>query len=165
MQWYAIQVRSRHEQQVARVLREKHVETFLPMYTVQRKWSTSRRTVALPLFAGYLFCSFDLADRNAVLSTRGVVRIVGVGRTPTPVDPAELDAIKAVVESGRAPAPCGYIKMGERVQIESGPLAGTKGILLHAKNERLLVVSITLLQRSVSVTLESESVRPASGTA
>lgn len=162
MLWYAVHVHSRHEKQVALVLREKQIATFLPLYRVERTWATSRRTIELPLFAGYVFCTFEPAERQAVISTHGVVRIVGIGHTPTPIDPEELEAIRVIADSGLPASPCEHLQSGDRVTIERGALAGTEGILIQVRNERRLVVSISLLKRSVAVTLDRDWIRPIS---
>jgi hypothetical protein len=47
-----------------------------------------------------------------------------------------------------------FLGLGERVRLQVGPLVGAEGIFLRVKEEYQLVVSVTLLQRSVSVTVE-----------
>jgi len=154
--WYALQTRSRYEKQAARLLQEKSLEVFLPLWRVQRKWNTSQRVVELPLFAGYLFCSFDAENRHQVLATNGIVRVVGVGQTPVPVDVEELDAIRKVLDSGQPLSHYEYLQSGDRVRIERGVLSGTEGVLVQARNEHRLVISVTLLQRSVAVTIDRD---------
>jgi hypothetical protein len=44
--------------------------------------------------------------------------------------------------------------------LQAGPLVGAEGIFLRVKDEFHLVVSISLLQRSVSVMVEKEFVSP-----
>jgi len=46
------------------------------------------------------------------------------------------------------------------VVIESGALSGLRGVLIECKGVRRLVVSVRLLQRSVAVEIDKESVRP-----
>jgi transcription antitermination factor NusG len=153
--WYALHVRARHEKVVASLLQTKGFETFLPLYKVNRIWQTSRRSVELPLFSSYVFCNFDVTLRSAVLDTPGVVSIVGAGRVPIPVDAAELDSVRTVVASGHPISPCDYVQSGDAVVIEHGPLAGIQGIVASVKSRQRLVVSLSLLQRSVAVEMDS----------
>jgi len=154
--WYALHVRSRHEKLVALLLGQKGFETFLPLYQVKHRWATARRNSELPLFPCYVFCRFDLQQRTKVISTQGVVSIVGAGSVPIPLDEKELDAVRAVVASGRDAERCEYLQVGSRVTIERGPLAGVEGVLVVAKNCRKFVVQISLLRRSVSVQVDAD---------
>jgi hypothetical protein len=44
--------------------------------------------------------------------------------------------------------------------MQSGPLTGIEGIFLRVQDEYHLIVSVTLLQRAVSVVIEKDSVSP-----
>jgi transcription antitermination factor NusG len=85
---------------------------------------------------------------------------VGFNHSPTPVDITEINAIRTLVASGLPSQHCSYLGIGDVVRIESGPLRGLKGILSNFKGNRRLVVSITLLQRSVAVEIDSALVTP-----
>ena len=111
-----------------------------------------------PLFPGYLFCRFNPQDRLPILKTPGVTQIVGYSHVPIPVDEAEIHAIRTLVASGIPNRPCAFFQVGNRVRIETGALHGLEGILLELKGKRRLVLSITLLQRSVAVEIDSEAV-------
>ena len=158
--WYALQVRPRFEKQVASTLLGKGYEGFLPLYLCRRRWSDRMKNVELPLFPGYMFCRLDLTRRLPVLMTPGVIQFVGIGRTPVPVDESEMSAVLAVVASGFAAEPHPYIEVGQRVRIDRGTLSGVEGIVLSSKKPARLIVSISLLQRSVSVEIDEAWVRP-----
>ena len=156
--WFALQVRTRHEAGVADYLQGKGYEYFLPMYKARRRWSDRTKQVNVPLFPGYLFCRFDPQNRLPILKTPGVTQIVGYNRVPVAVDENEINAIRTLVDSGLPNQPCAFLELGNRVRIEAGALRGLEGILLEVKGKRKLVLSITLLQRSVAVEIDSESV-------
>jgi transcription antitermination factor NusG len=159
-QWYAVRVRSQHEDMVARHLRVRGLEAFLPLYRGKQRWSDRFKEIDFPLFPGYVFCRFDPADRLPVLTVPGVVHLVGTGKNPVPIDGEEIQAIQVAVGSGSPRQPWPYLEIGQRVRIEHGPLCGVEGILLGARGNRRLVLSITLLQRSVAVEINEEWVRP-----
>ncbi|PYV33009.1 MAG: NusG-like protein [Acidobacteria bacterium] len=152
--WFALRVRSRHERIVASALCDKGNEVFLPLYRCERRWSDRIKELELPLFPGYLFCRFDILNRLPILVTPGILHIVGIGRVPYPVDEAELEALKTIVISRLGVEPWPLLEVGQRVRIESGPLAGVEGILVVKKTPLRLVVSVTLLQRSVAVEID-----------
>jgi hypothetical protein len=51
------------------------------------------------------------------------------------------------------------LRIGQRVTVTSGPLSGLEGILVEV-GRRHLVLSVTLLQRSIAVQVENSSVLP-----
>ena len=157
--WYALHVRPRFEGSVELQLEGKGYEVFLPTYASRRRWSDRVKTVELPLFPGYVFCRFNIGARLPILVTPGVNSIIGVGKTPVPVDPAEICAIRSVIDSGVASYPCDYIMDGESVRVESGPLEGLVGIVQRSKSSDRLIVSLTLLMRSVSVEIDRSWVK------
>jgi len=162
LQWYAVLVRSQHEDLVARHLRVRGMEAFLPLYRQRRRWSDRFVETDVPLFPGYVFCQFNPLNRLPVLTVPGVAHIVGAGKKLLPVDKAEIDAIQAAVRSEVPRQPWPFLQIGNKVRIEFGPLCGIEGILLGHRGHQSLVLSITLLQRSVAVTIDEEWVRPLS---
>ena len=159
--WYAIRVRSKLEKVAASVLRGKGYEEFLPTYRSRRRWADRVKEVDAPLFPGYLFCRVDVDDRLLpILTTPGVMSIVSAGRTPVPVSEDEIAGIQALVRSGLPALPWPTMVMGARVLIEKGPLAGLEGVALRVDKKFRLVLSLSLLQRSVTVEIEQHWARP-----
>jgi transcription antitermination factor NusG len=152
--WFALQTRCRYENFVANHLRGSGYELFLPVYKCRRHWSDRIKEFELPLFPGYVFCRFNPLDRLPILVTPGVVRVVGVGKKPVPVDDAEVIAIRTVVESGLPGRSWPFLQVGQRVKVEQGPLSGIEGILMAFRGRHRLVLSVTLLQRSVAVEVD-----------
>jgi transcription antitermination factor NusG len=158
--WFALQVRPRYEKKAAAALKGKGVEHFLPLCRERRRWSDRLKDVSLPLFPGYVFCRFDPFNRLPILTTTGVASIVGAGKIPEPVPDHEIAAVQAIVDSGLGAQPWPFIKVGQRVQIETGPLFGLEGILADFRGSQRLVVSVSLLQRSVAVEIDRLWVKP-----
>jgi transcription antitermination factor NusG len=156
--WFALRVRSRRENAVASHLNAKGYEVFLPTSPFRKRWSDRIKKTKQPLFPGYLFCKFDPSNRLPVLKTPWLCQIVGLGQTPIPVDDEELDAIRSLVVSGSAAEPWPYVGAGQKVRIKSGTLRGVVGVLTEFKGNQKLVVSLTLLGRSVAVEIDSAQV-------
>jgi len=159
--WYALQVRPRFEKIVASTLLSKGFEGFLPLYRRRSRWSDRVKEIEEPLFSGYLFCRFDVNRRLQIVITPGVIRVVGIGKVPMPVDDREIAAIQSIVLSGLQASPWPYLHVGQKVIIERGSLAGVEGILVAQKGSARLVVSVSLLQRSVAVEIDESWVWPA----
>ena len=158
--WYALQVKPRFEKYVTTQLESKGYETFLPTYISKRKWSDRVKSLSLPLFPSYVFCRFNVQARLPIVITPGVMTILGAGKSPAPIDQCELSAIRQITESPVRAEPCPYLAVGEGVRVESGPLEGLVGIVLRIKDTDRLVVSVSLLMRSVSVEINRTCLRP-----
>jgi transcription antitermination factor NusG len=159
-QWYAVRVRSKFERNVSTVLYHKGVEQFLPTYRSRRIWTDRVKSLNLPLFPGYVFCRIPLEERNRVVTTDGVVGFAGAGRQPIPVSSTEMDAIRTLVQSELPAQPWPFVKVGQTVRIAHGSLSGVEGILVRVKNSYRLVVSVTLLERSIAVEIDAAYVSP-----
>lgn len=161
LRWFALHVKPRYEKVASTMLRNKGYEEFLPLYRASRRWSDRMAEVDLPLFPGYIFCRFDPSDRRIpIVSTPGVLNIVGIGRTPVPLDEGEIGAIQAVIRSGCPAEPWPFLNIGDKVRIAYGSLSGVEGILVERKKQHRLVISVTLLQRSVSVEIDRNWIMP-----
>lgn len=158
--WYAVSVRSNFERIVAQSLRYKDYEVFLPSYLAKRRWSDRTKVVECALFPGYVFCRMDLRQRLPLLDTPGVSTIIGVGKSAMPVPDHEIAGIQKIIAAGLPVAPWPFLKVGQFVYISRGPLAGMEGIVVACKNQTRLVVSVEMLQRSVTVEIENDWAEP-----
>ena len=159
-QWFALRVKSRAEKVVATMARNKGFEEFLPLYSSRNRWSDRTKTVEFPLFPGYVFCRLLPERRMPLLTIPGVLHFVGIGKTPLPIDDAEVSAIRAAVQSGLFAEPWPFLEVGQRVQLVEGPLSGLEGLLVEAPRKSRVVVSVTLLRRSVAVVIDRHWAKP-----
>jgi len=159
-QWLALRVKSRSEKVVSTIARNKGFEEFLPVYECRQRWSDRLKSVEFPLFPGYVFCRLDPRHRLPLLTIPGVLQFVGIGKTPVPIDDEEIIAIQSAVKSGLSSEPWPFLEAGQRVRLEDGPLAGLEGFLVEVRKQYRVVVSVTLLKRSVAVEIDREWVAP-----
>lgn len=158
--WYAVYTRSHHEDKVAHQLKNKSVHTFLPKLEVWSKRKDRKKKIHKALFPGYLFVH-DICERNHwldILKTPGVVRILGDKSGPMPISDVQIESIKKILNGNIAISPFPYLKKGQKVRVVNGPLQGCEGIILDLKKRERLIISIDLLQRSVSVELNGADV-------
>ena len=158
--WFALQVRTRWESSTAVLLSGKGYQTLLPTYQTKKRWNGKLKQVDAPLFPGYVFCQFDPLKRLPILVTPGVISVVGRGRIPFPVDESEITAIQMIVASGFQAEPWPYLEIGQKIRIENDSLNGLEGILINFKGNNRIVVSISLLRRSVALEIDRDCVRP-----
>jgi transcription antitermination factor NusG len=158
--WFAVQVRERFERYIENALAGKNIETFVPLVTQRHRWSDRTKELQVPLFAGYVFCRIDPEVRLPVLTVPGVHYFVGIGKAPAPIADEEIESIRALVQCGAMVTPRPFLTEGQKIRVEDGPLQGVEGILIRNKGSNELVVTVTLLQRSVAVTVERDAVVP-----
>ena len=152
--WFALMVRTGREKTTTLQLENAGYECFLPVSKFTRRWSDRMKEIEVPLFSGYLFCRMDPQNRLPVLMTPGVIQIVGAGKTLIPVEEDEIAAIQLAVKNGLSTMPWPYLQVGHVARIEEGPLRGMTGIIVKIKSGMKLVLSVSLLQRSVAVEVD-----------
>lgn len=158
--WYALTVKHQHERTVASGLEASGFAALLPLYKTLRTWSDRTKHLESPVFAGYVFAHFSHVDRVRVLRIPAVRNIVGFGGAPARLAPRELADIRAAVESKLPLRPWPYLKEGDRVRVERGPLRGVEGTLLQERDCLRLVIGVEILQRSVAVEVSPEMIVP-----
>jgi len=153
--WFAVHVKRRSERSVAVILENKGYVQFLP--TRPGRSDRSAHGADQPLFPGYVFCRFDSSVRGPIVTTPGVIRIVGFGDGPAAIPNTEIEAIQMIGKSGLPVELHPYVQNGDRVRISDGPLRGLEGKVIAVEQKNLFVVSVTLLQRSVAVEVSPHS--------
>jgi transcription antitermination factor NusG len=160
-QWFAIWTHSQCEMKVAEDLLLKQFEVFLPRVRVPSRRRDRRVVLVRPLFPGYLFVR-AVPSRTAcidVANTDGVVRMIGERwDLPYPIPVQEVEAVRRVVLSGETISAVPWIRVGDRVCIVGGALAGLEGVVQTWRASRsTFVLSVDLLQRSVAVEVPNDA--------
>jgi len=160
--WFAVYTRSRFEKQVAGLLERKRLPVFLPLRMEVHRWQDRYQKVEVPMFRGYLFAQFapESAERMTVLRTAGVVRIIGFGQKDTEVPAEQIALLRRLAEQGALLHPHRFLRVGQRVKIANGALAGMEGILVRIKKQDRLVVSVAAIRQAVAVELAGYEVIP-----
>jgi transcription antitermination factor NusG len=157
----AAQVRTNREFSISSALRLKGYETFVPGYVSVREWSDRKKALELPLISGYVFVrTVPDGAHSLVVSTPGVMKIVGFGGRIAAIDDGEIERVRTVANSSLRTEPWSYIKQNSQVRITRGSLAGIPGTILQVRENTMLVVSIDILQRSVAVHIDRSWVEP-----
>ena len=107
-----------------------------------------------------VFASFTASRRPEVKRTAGIASVVRFGDECCPVDDTEIAALRAILGSGLPVQRAPFLRLGRQVAVKHGPLTGTRGIIVEIKNRYRLVVSVTLLQRSVGVEIDEAMLEP-----
>ena len=158
--WFALRVKSNCEKTVATVARNKGFEEFLPLYESRNRWSDRVKSAETPLFPGYVFCRIDPQFRLPLLTIPGALHFIGIGKVPVPIDDSEIVAIQNAVQSGLPIVPWEYLDAGQLARVDDGPLAGLEAILIRTCKRYRIIVSVSMLKRSVALDIDRDLVTP-----
>ena len=160
--WYVAHTRPRREKKLKEYCGREGLSAVLPCYRKARKYQ--RKTVVFhkPLFPGYVFVQMTDRNRLDILRLPGVVQIVSFQGKPAPVPLAEIEALRRGMIGSVVVHPHPYLQVGRRVRIVNGPMAGIEGIFVRRKDQVRIVISISLIQRSVAMEIGEAYVEPVS---
>ena len=166
-QWFALWTHSHCEQLVRDQLVAKGFEAFLPTIRTWSRRAGTQRLIPLPIFPSYLFVHRAMDKRSyiEILKSKGLVRILGERWDQlSAVADTEIEALRLIQNTELVVTSHPYLREGQRVRINQGPLAGVEGVLVRSKpNRGLLVISVDLLRQSVAVEVDCTLVTPAGG--
>lgn len=161
-QWFAFYTTARHEKKVAQHLNVREIEVFLPTYRPTHRWKNGVKVeLELPLFPSYIFARVSGRQQVRVLEVPGVLSLVGSRNAPTPLADDLIESLRSTLPLLKC-EPHPYLKVGERVRVHSGPLAGMVGVLVRKKNDFRIVLTVDLIMQSVAVEVDASQVEPES---
>ncbi|MBN2028712.1 UpxY family transcription antiterminator [bacterium] len=157
--WYALYTRSRYEKKVNDQLKDKGIESYLPLRNVLRKWSDRKKWIEEPLFRCYVFVHVDPVTRFQALQTYGCVRYVTFNSKPAIVRDEEIENIRRILRESPDVEPCTGLSRGDIVEIVCGPLSGLRGRLEAIHNQRRLIVSIESIHQALRLNVDGLDVK------
>jgi transcription termination/antitermination protein NusG len=163
--WYVVHCYSGYENKVRHNL-EQRIETMgmkdrifdvvVPTEEEIEVKEGKRRTVERRVFPGYILVNMIMGEESwyVVRNTPGVTGFVGMGNTPTPLRPEEVNLIIKRMEA-EAPRIKVTFKQGERVRIVDGPFKDFRGTVSEIDMERAKVrVMVNFFGRDTPVELD-----------
>ena len=160
LRWHALYTYPRHEKAVAAELGSRSIEVYLPSRIVESRWKDRRVKLQMPVFPGYVFARIRPAQRRDVLSPAGSIRLLSFHGEPAPIDDREIEAVRICLERGAPMERRPLFELGAHVRVCSGPLEGLEGRISRCKDERRLIVPITLINQSVAVEVDISLLEP-----
>ncbi|HVS03837.1 MAG TPA: transcription termination/antitermination NusG family protein [Thermoanaerobaculia bacterium] len=157
--WWVAYVRSRQEKRLARHLHYCRVPYYLPQQEQRVRRQGRWRVSHLPLFPGYVFFRGHSHHRIQGLESNLVVRTLA-GDDHELLD-GELRELWRLQCSGSPLVAHAYLGPGAAVEVIHGPFKGYRGLVVREKGTYRLVVSITMLRKSVAAELDREVLAPA----
>lgn len=152
--WYVAYTYPRHEKAVSDQLVHKGVENFLPTLTKISRWKDRAVKIEQPLFPGYIFTRISAREKLKVVSVPSVIRMLSFNEVPVPVNDSDIEALMLCVSRGGTLRPHHFTAIGERVKVKEGMFDGLEGFVIRHHNGCSLVVTVSLIQQSVSLEIE-----------
>jgi transcriptional antiterminator NusG len=165
--WHVLHVLSNHEKRVAQHLTVRSVEHYLPLYTERVKWTDRTVLAERPLFSGYVFARFAPPVRISVISTPGVLHLLG-DQEADMVSEEELAKIRSGLANGLALRPHRGVSVGTRVRVCQGVFAGAEGVVTELRKQCRVIIILAAVRQSFSLeagiddleVLDKQAVRP-----
>jgi transcription antitermination factor NusG len=151
--WHVLHVISNHEKRVTQHLAVRSVEHYLPLYSERVKWTDRIVVAERPLFSGYVFVRLQPQNRLSVISTPGVLRVLG-DHEGDMVSAADLDNIRSGLKGGLALRPHPLVCLGTRVRVRGGAFAGVEGVVTELRHRCKVVLTLAAVRQCFSLEVE-----------
>jgi transcription antitermination factor NusG len=153
--WHVLHVLSNHEKRVAQHLEVRSVEHYLPLYSERVKWTDRTVVSERPLFSGYVFVRFTAQSRISVISTPGVLRLLG-NDEGSMVHDEQLAKIRLGLANGLTLRPHPRVTVGTRVQVRDGIFAGVEGVVAELRKQCRVVITLAATHQCFSLELATD---------
>jgi transcription antitermination factor NusG len=141
MNWYVLYTKPKWEKKVAEQLSKNGIESYCPLVIQIRQWSDRKKKVEVPLFNSYIFVQLAEADRNLVFDSPGVVRYLFWLGKPAVVRDEEIKVIKKWLNTtDENDISVSQYKVGDSVEIDSGPFLSQKAIVQKVNSNNYVLV-------------------------
>ena len=147
--WRVAHVRSRQEKVLARHLLQSGIAFYLPQIEKSATRGGRRFASYVPLFPGYVFFRGGPADRLTALRSNVIASLIEVENQTLLND--ELQQIRRLQLAGASLIPVEQFAVGDAVRINEGAFAGYEGIVVRTPKRDRLLVSISLLRKTIAV--------------
>ena len=151
--WQVLHVIANHEKRVAQHLCARSLEHYLPLYAERSKWTDRSVVLDRPLFAGYVFVRFSPHAKLSVVSTPGVIRLLG-GHESDTVSAEEIDIIRDGLASGCLLRPHPHVFVGTAVRVRSGVFEGVEGTVTEFRHLCRVIIALSAVKQCFSLELD-----------
>ena len=163
--WYVLHTYSGYEDNVARNLRQRIdsmdmqdliFDVLVPKEKKIKIKGGKRVVIEERIYPGYVLVDMVVTDASwyVVRNTPNVTGFIGLGTTPTPIDPAEIDMLKKRMGVA-APKYKIDVRVGDSVQVVDGPFKNFEGKIQEVDDEKGKVkVLVSIFGRETPVELD-----------
>ena len=154
--WHVIYTKPRHEKRVFEELTCQKFTSYLPVIKHTSQWCDRQKIIDKPLFPSYIFVNLQNAiEYHRALQINGAVSFIRFNDKPAIVKESEIETIKKMIENcSKIELAQQNIRVGEKCQIQSGPLAGFKCEVISMTGKNKILVRIDSLRQNITAELD-----------
>jgi transcription antitermination factor NusG len=159
--WYIFYLCSRSEKKVYHDLTNRKYEVFLPLVKEMKVWrNRQKKIVEIPLFSGYIFVNVFEDEIYRIVRLPKVVKFLLCAGKPSTLSNDEVDSIRQMINSKRNICVENQCRVGDQVEVISGPLVGYQGILIKEKGKCQFGIQLDKMNHTMLIEInENEIVR------
>lgn len=159
--WFLAQLKPNCAQVAVRNLARQGFETFLPLEEVTRRARSKFVTAAQPMFPGYVFVAFDIAQGGwrAINGTYGITRLVSFGKEPAPVPTQIVRTLMERCDADGNFAASRPLAPGDQVAMPRGPFVDFVGEVEKLAPDARVWVLLDLMGGKMRVSVPAEELR------
>lgn len=157
LDWKVLHVKPRCEKKMADYCRAHGIDAYLPLREVTKIVQRHKRRIPMPIFNGYIFCTFPSSKRLTLLQSNMIVKILAPQRSSLLARELVMirRALRIQPELNPEPALC----KGMRVKILAGPFMGIEGVVEKLASKMRVILNIEMIGQSVAVSAQADQVQ------
>ncbi len=144
--WFALRTANRHEKIAAKLLARQHIETYLPLQQVKRRYHRKIVSRELCLLPSYLFVHIRKEEAKFVHESP-YANFVRIGPTRLDIPQRDIDLMRQITGEDLHWEPIAREEWqkNDPVELVGGNFTGLQGHFLEQKNKKKFVISIESL--------------------
>jgi transcription antitermination factor NusG len=157
--WHVVYTKNQHEKRVYKDIIKCDIYSYLPLIKETREWSDRKKEIECPLFPNYLFVKTCAKDYIKILENPSVIGFVKTENRPATIPDNQIQTIKTIVsERMEFHTNKTTFKIGNVVEVVTGPLKGIKGEIVTIDNQRFIQINLRKINKNIVVKIEKEKI-------
>ena len=155
--WMPVRSKPRAEKKIAEYCKAHNIEYYLPLLRRLHRYEKRTAEFFVPMFPGYIFCALDDELYSKLVRSNAVLFRIPLDGFEEEHLIEELDALRRFEQMAKEADIVVNPKIvpGVLVEVVSGPMKGTKGVVERRKGKVAITINIELLGQSASMEIDA----------
>lgn len=151
--WYAVYTRSRAEKKVNEELKQKNIESFLPLQKKLRQWKDRKKWIETPLIPGYCFVNINSFEYYKVLEINNIISYITFEGKAAVIPENQILSLQTVLKQYdfEVNVTQETFVAGTHVEIIKGSLIGLKGELVETRGKNNFIIRLDQINSTITV--------------
>lgn len=153
--WFAVRTKYKHEKKAFELLQRNHIEVYLPLKKLTKRYERKIRYVQIPLIHSFVFIKIVKKQYLKVLQNEYIIDFVKFGKNLIAIPDSHIQLLNHLTSEGISleVEPCEF-REGVKVQVIKGILLGTEGRLVNFKGKKRLEIELSNFEYSLLVEID-----------